>query len=169
MSKSSDLGSRNKNSSEELGFFPPTNVMVGIDGSDNAERALQVSIALSKAFAAKLFIITVTPRDRIDLGSGFPGSTSSVQKYNEEMDRRSENLLERSLDAARKAGLSNVEIEAIPEFQSVPKQLLELAQSKKIGLIILGTRGLGGFKRLVLGSVSSAVVGHAECNVMIIR
>ncbi len=145
--------------------------MVSVDGSDNAERALKAGIALAKDFGAKLFIITVTSRERIDLGvgPGFPGYTSSTQEYNEEMDRRSQYLLERRADMARTEGYTNVETEAVPEFQSIPKQLLELAESKKIDLIVLGTRGLGGFKRLLLGSVSSAVVSNASCNVMIVR
>ncbi len=143
--------------------------MVGIDGSDNAERALEVSIALSKGFDARLFVVTVTPRNRVDLGPGIPGRSSSVQSHNDEMDQRSENLLGRVVDLARKEDLSNLETQAIPEFQSIPKQLLELAGSKKIDLIVVGTRGLGGFKRLLLGSVSSAVVEHASCNVLVVK
>ena len=145
--------------------------MVAVDGSDNADRALTAGIAIAKGFGAKLFVITVTSRERIDLGlgPGIPGHASSTQAYNDEMDRRSQYLLERCVDEARTEGYTNVETEAIPEFQSVPKQLLELAESKKIDLIVLGTRGLGGFQRLLLGSVSSAVVSHASCNVMIVR
>jgi len=149
--------------------FPPKRILAPIDGSNNASRALDAAIEISKSYGAKLFIVTVTPRDNLDLGMNLPGHTSAVENYNDEMDRRSRRLLSDSLDLAKNKGWTNVETEAIPEFQSVTKQILEFSLSKKVDLIVLGTRGLGGFKRLLLGSVSSAVVTHAECNVLVIR
>jgi len=167
--KNSKHVTRNKQDPENSSRFPPKLILAPIDGSDNATRALNVAIEISKTYGAKLFVVTVTPRDDVDLGMNLPGHTSAVQNYNDEMDRRSQRLLSDSLDLAKSKGWTNVETEAIPEFQSVTKQILEFSLSKKVDLIVLGTRGLGGFKRLLLGSVSSAVVAHAECNVLVIR
>ena len=64
----------------------------------------------------------MTKRDKLDQTLDLPGSTSTVQNYNDEMDRRSERLLDDSFDLATKEGLTNVETEAIPEFESVTKQ-----------------------------------------------
>jgi len=150
--------------------FPPQRVLAPVDGSDNATRALRAAIVISKSYSAKLFIMTVTPRgENLDIGMDLPGHTSAVQNYYDEMDRRSGRLLDDSVDFARKEGLTNVQTEAIPEFQSITKQILEFSLNKKIDLIVMGTRGLGGFRRLLLGSVSSAVVTHAGCNVLVIR
>ena len=156
--------------SEKSSGFPPKWVLSPVDGSENASRALKAAIEICKTFGAKLFIVTVTTRgETLDIGMDLPGHTSALQKFYDEMDRRAERLLEDSADLARREGLTNVETEAIPEFQSVTKQILELSQKKKVDLIVMGTRGLGGFKRLLLGSVSSAVVTHADCNVLVIR
>jgi nucleotide-binding universal stress UspA family protein len=151
--------------------FPPKHVLVPIDGSENAESALEVGIELVKKFGSELLIIIVTPRDRMAVGlaSEYPANSSLVEEYYEEMDQRSERILSRAVDLAKKQGLTNVSSEAIPEFDSVTKQILERATSKKIDLIVMGTRGLGGFRKLLLGSVSSAVVAHARCNVLVVR
>ncbi len=158
-----------KGDAPTMSVFPPQRILAPIDGSDNALRALKAAVVISKTYGAKLFIITVTKRDKLDQTLDLPGSTSTVQNYNDEMDRRSERLLDDSFDLATKEGLTDVETEAIPEFESVTKQILESSQSKKVDLIVLGTRGLGGFKKLLQGSVSSAVVTHADCNVLVVR
>ena len=41
--------------------------------------------------------------------------------------------------------------------------------AEKIDLIVMGTRGMGGFKKMLLGSVSSGVVTHAQCTVLVVR
>ena len=149
----------------------PKLILVPIDGSENSIRALNTAIDLSKTYDSQLLILMVTPRDGVGvgMGAGFPGHTSTVQEYYEEMDRRSQRILEDALELARKQGLSNVKGEAVPQFDSVAHQIIEQAEHKKVDLIVIGTRGLGGFKRLLLGSVSSEVVTHAACNVLVVR
>jgi nucleotide-binding universal stress UspA family protein len=46
---------------------------------------------------------------------------------------------------------------------------LDFASNKKVDLLVVGTRGLGAFKRLTIGSVSSAAVNHATCSVLVVR
>jgi nucleotide-binding universal stress UspA family protein len=146
-------------------------VMVPTDGSENAIRALGVGIELAKKFSAELLIMIVTPRNRTveGLASKYRGDSGVFQTYYEEMDRRSEMILSDSANLARKAGLADVQTEAIPAFDSITKQILEHAENQKIDLIVMGTRGLGGFKRLLLGSVSREVLAHAQCDVMVVR
>jgi nucleotide-binding universal stress UspA family protein len=146
-------------------------IMVPTDGSDNATRALGVAIELAKKFGTKLLIMTVTPRNRTveGLASEYRGDSGVFQTYYEEMDTRSERILSDSADFARKAGLADVQTEAIPAFDSITKQILEHAENEKIDLIVMGTRGLGGFRRLLLGSVSREVLAHAHCDVLVVR
>jgi len=144
--------------------FPPKRILAAIDGSENSSRALQAAIEVARQFNSELLIITVTLRNPRILGE--PGLTQNIY---DDMDRRSEQILSHAAEQAKKAGIAKVMTKAIPEFDSVPKQILEEAENKKADLIVVGTRGLGGFKKLTVGSVSRSVLTHAECNVMIVR
>ncbi len=58
----------------------------------------------------------------------------------------------------------------IPEATtSVVETIVNQAVKENADLIIVGTRGLGGFKKLILGSVSNGVVSHVHCPVLVIR
>ncbi len=52
---------------------------------------------------------------------------------------------------------------------SVVEAITEYAQEWRVDLIVVGTRGLSGFKKLLLGSVSGALVSHSPCSVLVIR
>ncbi len=65
----------------------------------------------------------------------------------------------------------NVEIvtEVIIAEESIVSEIIEFAERENIDLIIMGTRGRTGFKKLLLGSVASGVVNFAHCPVLVIR
>jgi nucleotide-binding universal stress UspA family protein len=52
---------------------------------------------------------------------------------------------------------------------TVVQEIVDFASQEKVDLIILGTRGLGGFKRMLMGSVSNGVVNHAGCSVLVVK
>jgi len=157
--------------SQEISRFPPKKILVPTDGSENANRAVKTAIELAKKYDAELTIITVSARDKLalQLASDFPAPSPSLQQYYDEMDRRSDKILEESTFLAKKEGCIKVKSQAVPEFESVTKQIVAHAQKDETDLIVIGTRGLGGFKRLLLGSVSSGVVTRATCNVLVVR
>jgi nucleotide-binding universal stress UspA family protein len=59
--------------------------------------------------------------------------------------------------------------ELINSHEPVDYSILECADEKNIDLIVVGTRGRSGFKRLLLGSVASSVVSYAHCPVMVVK
>jgi nucleotide-binding universal stress UspA family protein len=52
---------------------------------------------------------------------------------------------------------------------SVVEAIVSFAEERRVDLIVLGTRGQSGFKKLLMGSVSSGVVTHAHCSVLVVR
>ena len=67
----------------------------------------------------------------------------------------------------------NRDIEIVTEViiaeESIVSEIIEFAEREKIDLIIMGTRGRTGFKKILLGSVASGVVNSAHCPVLVIR
>ena len=55
------------------------------------------------------------------------------------------------------------------EAGSIVQAIIEFATAEKANLIVVGTRGMTGFKKLILGSVSSGLVSHSECPVLVVR
>jgi nucleotide-binding universal stress UspA family protein len=67
-----------------------------------------------------------------------------------------------------KTGNIELKTELTNSHRLVDYVILEYAEEKNIDLIVVGTRGRSGFKRLLLGSVASSVVSYAHCPVMIV-
>jgi nucleotide-binding universal stress UspA family protein len=82
----------------------------------------------------------------------------------EEQGRRT---LAAGLDLATKCG-TDAKGELI-ENPSVVEAIVDFAAKENADLIVVGTRGMTGFKRLLVGSVSSGVVNHARCPVLVVR
>jgi len=66
-------------------------------------------------------------------------------------------------------GGSDYAAKAIIESGSAVQAIIECAENRKFDLIVMGTRGLSAFRKALLGSVSSGVVSHATCSVLVVR
>jgi nucleotide-binding universal stress UspA family protein len=165
------LSNTNKFGRSDSEFVPPSRILVPTDGSPNAVRALMVAISLAKAFRGEIIILNVIPTPSIlleaPIGLGIP-STGLSQYYNQQ-EGSANNLVEKALSTCKKQGINNVETQVIRAENSIVEEIIDLAASQKIDLIVIGTRGLGGFKKLLLGSVSSGIVTHAHCNTLVVR
>ena len=145
---------------------PPGSIVLALDGSEEATFAARAAAKLSAGTGAGVRIISVMPTPAEMFGPHF---------YSEEMKR---SLLERAEGDARKFLDGQAErIES--EGGSVAgtylgtgradEEILELAEEVDAGMIVTGSRGLGGVRRALLGSVSGSVVRHARCPVLVAR
>src|SRR5579885_2923167 len=87
--------------------------------------------------------------------------------YTDSTERANE-IISKATEIARSEGVdSNAQI--LSNVRSIVQAIVEYSERNKADLIVLGTRGMSGFKRLLLGSVSSGVANHASCSVLIVR
>jgi nucleotide-binding universal stress UspA family protein len=144
--------------------FPPRRILVAIDGSENAERSARVAIDLAKRYGANLIVLSIVPRPSMMVSA----PTEYYDYYEGMVQKWIDEVVEESQKAAVSA--SGRVIRAQP---SIPGEIVEVAELEDVDLIVMGRRGLtmlkGGFKRTLAGSVSSAVVSHAHCNVLIVK
>ena len=75
--------------------------------------------------------------------------------------------LDREVEKSRSAG--GAVAEAHLRVGDAAAEIIDLAEDIEAGLIVMGSRGLGGIRRALMGSVSDSVVRHAHCPVMVVR
>ena len=138
-------------------------IAVAVDGSNHAQRAFDEAIQLAKCASSSLSVVAVAPVRTV----------YSVQRRAEIVEPRDEDrrmfeeLLNRYAEAAAKAGVSSVH-KVLLEGQ-VAEELLVYLDEYKPDLLVMGARGLSTAQRLLLGSVSDAVIHHAHCSVLVVR
>ena len=151
--------------------FPPSRILVPIDGSMNAKRALSTGILLSKTYHAELLVITVipTPSALLAAPAGLGVTPMGLSSYYDQQESYTEHFIDEAVDLAKKQGAFKIRTEVGRAAKSIVEEILDIATREKIDLIVIGTRGLGGFRKLLQGSVSSGVMTHAHCNVLVVR
>lgn len=143
------------------------NILIAIDGSDEAERAFKKGINIAKQDGRKLFIAHISDTRTL---RAFPNFESPINNH-EFMDQ-SQRAASATLDAYKKwamdAGITDVETilkQGSPKIEiakNIPKEY-------DIDLILLGATGLNAVERILIGSVSEYVVRNAACDVLIVR
>ncbi len=99
--------------------------------------------------------------------------TFGSEKYLEEMSE-AEKLMDKikekfKLKVNDNTKFKELKTEITEGAKSVATTILEYAESNDVNLIIIGSRGRTGFKKLLLGSVSSSIIKNAHCTVLVIR
>lgn len=137
-------------------------VLVPVDGSDNSLRSLDPALLLSEKLGAKVTAIHVME----DIPVLHIQSEKLLRKLIEDFKKDRQLILSKCSEiAAEKGLLLNTKL-----LQgNAGSTILDFCENGKFDVIVMGSRGMGKFKELVLGSVSSKVVHHASCPVMIIR
>ena len=137
-------------------------ILVAIDGSDASMDAAEYAISLSKEYNnAELYALHVIRAD-VDLFGPHETSEFMTTMRNEG---------EKYLNKVRlKANEKNIQIKTeIISSTNIAGGIVDYAEENKIDLIVIGTRGRTGFKKLLFGSVASHVVTYAHCPVMVVK
>lgn len=137
-------------------------ILVAVDGSTNAEVALQKAIQVAKRNQAKLTIAHVIDTRALHNVVAFDASIY------ESLEKEAETLLGNYKKWATDAGLTD--ITTIVEFGN-PKTLLstDIPQEAGADLMLLGATGLNTFERLLIGSSSEYIMRHTDIDILIVR
>lgn len=140
-------------------------ILVATDGSKNALKAVGYAVSLAKTLKSELTIVYIIYMSPLDYSTD---STEIIGTVLKELREEGEKAVS---EAALLAGESNVRVEVkIVENNRPPMvAITDLADKEKFDLIVLGTRGLGGFRRLILGSTANGVIHYAKCSVLVTR
>jgi nucleotide-binding universal stress UspA family protein len=137
-----------------------TSIVVGIDGSPTAEKALDRAIQLARASGARLHVVSAYEPAHAHV-SGAP----SGEGYQVSESFKADSVLERALDRTGADGLS---IEQHAPKGDPADGLIDVATQTSSDLIVIGSVGMQGPKR-IFGSVPNSVSHRAPCDVLIVH
>ena len=139
-----------------MGMFEK--ILLAVDGSESAKRAVAATADLASKTKAEVLVVHVhekglVSRETTDLETGTEASM----------------LTHAALEVVRKAGVSAGSQMRAAHFEDVAREILDAAEGYGADTIVLGSRGLGTFAELLLGSVAHKVIQLARCPVVVVR
>jgi nucleotide-binding universal stress UspA family protein len=141
-------------------------ILVAVDGSEDSIKASNHAIDMAKKLDASLIVLCiVSPSTYIDLGYANVGNMKEIES-------RGKKQAQQEVDKVKKKAMEKevtVKSDVLIKYTSIVKEIVEYAEKHKIDLIITGSRGMTGFKKLLLGSVASGVVTYAHCPVLVVK
>lgn len=137
-------------------------ILVAVDGSDASYRALDAALFLSEKLGSNITAIYVME----NIPTVYIQSQKILDDLLEARKNDSQKILEKcSSNAAQKGITINTNL-----LEGNPAStILDFNKREKFEVIIIGRSGMGHFKELVLGSVSSKVLHHSSCPVLLMR
>ncbi len=146
-------------------------VVVGVDGSAGAVEALRFALDEARRRNAKLRVVHAwsPPAATVVAAPGAvtpPTLVSTLPELRRELTEEAERVVEHALRTVGAEESAGVEIET-EIVEATPVEAL-LAASEQADLLVVGTRGRGGFASLLLGSVSHQCAHHAACPVVVV-
>jgi nucleotide-binding universal stress UspA family protein len=144
----------------------PKRIIVPLDGSDFSFRAARYAISLAKLTGGEILCVHAVV-DIPYIEYMIP-NVLTVPRYIYEAKKQTEEWFSQVKLKAAKEGVK-ITAEATFNPPSVAESIMNYPSEQKADLIVIGTRGRSGLKRLILGSVASAVVAHASCPVLVVR
>ncbi len=150
----------------------PTKILLATDGSREADLAARTAADLAQKTDSELHVVHVfgiapvgppVYSGAIDL----EGVEQKVEQLARSSEQRAREALDGEVEKVRSAGGTVVQAHLL-EGRVAP-EVVALAEEIEAGLIVLGSRGQGGIRRALMGSVSDGVVRHAHCPVLVVR
>ncbi|TXH45330.1 MAG: universal stress protein [Actinobacteria bacterium] len=141
-------------------------MVVGVDGSDASARALAWAVQEAELRHAPLHAVWAW--DYMAGGSAWPGAAVEVT-WDEEQQAEAVRTGLTSVIAEGTRGHERLQVQMTDVMGNPAAALMDAAEADEADMIVVGSRGRGGFKRLLLGSVSEQCATHAHCPVVVVR
>ncbi|MEX2523425.1 MAG: universal stress protein [Gammaproteobacteria bacterium] len=155
-------------------------ILVPIDGSDNAQKALEIACKIAASAQSTIYLLNVPElppaTDALGKAVGAPAldasSGEAIQsgleliEQTKQAEQSGRNLIERIRNAS---GLTNIVLETVVKTGSPAEVILDQAAELGVEAIVMGSRGMSDWKGLVIGSVSHKVMHTANCAVILVK
>jgi len=136
------------------------NILLAVDGSEYSNKALTYAADMAETYRATLWLVHVFPHTSDLLGY------DDFEKLYAKRKCAGQSILDAALEML---GESEFEIQAELREGPEAESILNFAKNSQADIIVMGTRGMGALKGLLLGSVSRKVIHYATCPVMVVH
>ena len=145
-------------------------IIVAVDGSAPSQRAVEFAADLAGKYGAEIALVTVVP-DFAPIFDPAVGEYSRVEHLQAPKSEYGIAAAQSALDGAERSAqeMHAPRISTTLSFGDPAKQIVAAAKKSGADLVVIGSRGYGRLKGLVLGSVAQKVLGQAPCPVLIVR
>ena len=144
------------------------NILIAVDGSRHSLKSVEYGAQLAKGVGAKVLLYhVVKPYNLPDSLRSFAKAEHMATIDADLLKKGAQHLLASALDAARKAGLKEVEIET--EEGPIARSIVARAKSFKADMIVIGSRGMGDLEGMLRGGVSHRVETLAKCPILVVK
>ncbi len=137
-------------------------ILIAVDGSEHSYKAVRYGCAIGPPLDAEVIILHVVPM----LVSATPYHDVSSDQPFLALQKVGEDILARAKKVSESCSCPVVDL---IDHGDPARRIIDIAEERSIDLIIIGSRGISGLKRLLVGSTSDKVANQASCPVMIVR
>jgi nucleotide-binding universal stress UspA family protein len=153
----------------------PIKVLLATDGSEEASSATEAAVEICEKTGSEMHVVHVygvvliypLHPEATDPGGVELENPVLEEELENLSEQRAREILDMEVEKVRSAG--GTVAQAHLKEGGVPHEIVALAEDLGVGLIVVGSRGLGGIRRALMGSVSESVVKHAHCPVLVVR
>lgn len=139
------------------------NILVGVDGSDQAMEAYKKAIAVAQRNNGKVYVANVIDQQFYNYMGYIPVSESVIDQQSAD----AKNLIQNCKEYAHSIGFT--EVEGIVAYGSAKEAMAHtLPKRYEIDLVMVGQSGLNAVERFMTGSVASYIIRQAPCDVLIV-
>ena len=152
-------------------------ILVPYDGSKHAEKALNKAVNLAKLIKGSKIIILNVIEEILTPPLVFPtrirhfktGEDTTLSTYFRDLQTDMRYKMTNTLEKIKQKYENSVKIRTVVLVGSAEDKIVEYANRQNVDLIVMGSKGLKGISRLLMGSVSRHVSEKVKCSVMIVR
>lgn len=148
-------------------------ILIGLDGSESSFNASNYAIDLAKKYNSEIILLSIVP-SKIHHGDSsgvfgmvLPGYLEDYKKHAEKWFEQVKKYAEDKKDNTEIDNKIKTEIFTTPF--STAASILNYAEEQNVDLIVIGTKGNSGLKKMLLGSVATDVVTYSYCPVLVIK